>query len=455
MKYRKMMKVLKLESDEYVQLKRAFQGGFTHANSFWVGEIIDEKVHSMDFTSSYPYVLLSEKFPMGKARNVSPKSEEEFNRYVDNYCCIFDIELFEVKEKIVFENYISQSRCIHLERGVINNGRVSSADYLATTITEQDWSIIKEYYDFSAYKIRNMKIYSKDYLPINFIKAMLNLYEKKTTLKGVLGKEVEYMNSKEQLNSMYGMCVTDICRPEIVYSDTWEKNIPDFDEAVEKNNKSLKRFLFYPWGVWVTAYARRNLFKAISELGEDYVYSDTDSVKFLNYERHQQFFENYNINVFNRLNTIAIKRGLNFNQINPKTMKGTTKLIGAWDYEGYYTMFKTLGAKRYMVVKDDELTITVSGLNKRTVVPYLLGRYKTFENVFKHFNEGLYIPANYTGKLTHTYVDEGFKEFVRDYEGNIAQVEEKTFIHLEPADYSLDIASAFAKFIRGRKDETY
>lgn len=455
MNYRKLMKSLSLQSEEYIQLKRAFQGGFTHANSFWVGQTIRGKIHSMDFTSSYPYVLLSEKFPMGKARLVNPKNENELNMYLDKCCCLFDLELYNVKEKIIYENYISQSRCIHLEKGVINNGRVSSADYLVTTVTEQDWSIIKEYYTFDAYSIRNMRVYSKEYLPLNFIKAMLDLYEKKTVLKGVAGKEVEYMNSKEQLNSMYGMCVTDICRPEIVYSDNWDKSLPDFDEAVSKNNKSLKRFLFYPWGVWVTAYARRNLFKAISELGEDYIYSDTDSVKFLNLDNHKDFFDSYNKNVFNRLNDLAHTRKLNFNQMMPKTSNGKEKLIGVWDYEGYYNMFKTLGAKRYMIYKDNKLSITVSGLNKKTTVPYLLDRYKTVENVFNNFNTGLHIPAEFTGKLTHTYIDEGFKEFVRDYEGNIALVQEESFIHLEPADYSLDIASAFVAFIGGRHDETY
>ena len=454
MKYRKLMKTLTLETDEYVQLKRAFQGGFTHANSFWVGEIIEEKVHSMDFTSSYPYVLLSEKFPMGRARRVNPKTEIEFNKYIENCCCIFDIEIFNISEKFVYENYISQSRCIHLEKGIINNGRVSSADYLVTTITEQDWKIIQKCYDFDAYHIRNMRVYAKEYLPINFIKAMLDLYEKKTTLKGVEGKEIEYMNSKENLNSMYGMCVTDICRPEIVFSQDWEKNLPDFDEAIKKNNKSLKRFLYYPWGVWVTAYARLNLFKGIFELGEDYVYSDTDSVKFLNYENHKQFFEEYNQNVFNRLNDLAHKRGLDFNKMMPKTIYGKSKLIGVWDYEGYYEAFKTLGAKRYMVVKDGELSLTVSGLNKRVAVKYLLEKYKTNMHVMKNFTNGLYIPAGSTGKLTHTYIDEPFEEFVRDYEGTIALVSEESYIHLEPADYSLDIASAFADFIGGRRDES-
>lgn len=457
MNYRKLIKRLTVDEDEYTQLKRAFQGGFTHANSMWVNEIITEsdygKIYSMDFTSSYPYVLLSEQFPMGKAKRVKVKSDAQLDKLLKNYCCLFDLELWKVKPKKFNENYISQSRCSHLERGVINNGRVSSADYLCTTVTEQDFEIIKEYYSVEGYAVRNMVVYDKGYLPINFIKAMLNLYQKKTELKGVEGKEVEYLNSKEQLNSMYGMCVTDICRPEIVYSEEWEKNVPDFKEAISKNNKSRKRFLFYPWGVWVTAYARRNLFKAISELGDDYIYSDTDSVKFLNLDAHKQFFDNYNQEVFKRLNSIASNRGLNFAQMAPFTKDGKQKMIGVWDYEGYYTMFKTLGAKRYMVVKDNKLSLTVSGLNKRTAIPYLFDKYVTVENIFKHFDLGLYIPSKFTGKLTHTYIDEPFETFVRDYKGVIAKVSEQSYVHLEPAEFSLDIADEFIKFLQGGRDE--
>ena len=64
------MEELVLTKDEYIMLKRCFMGGFTHASMLHSGELL-ENVSSIDFTSSYPAVMLSEKFPMSK-----PKRED-------------------------------------------------------------------------------------------------------------------------------------------------------------------------------------------------------------------------------------------------------------------------------------------------------------------------------------------------------------------------------------------
>lgn len=78
------------------------------------------------------------------------------------------------------------------------------------------------------------------------------------------------------------------------------------DEQIAKYNDSTTRFLYYPWGVWVTAYARRNLWTGIVNIADDYVYSDTDSIKFLNYEKHTGFIEEYNRRVEQKLKRCVI-----------------------------------------------------------------------------------------------------------------------------------------------------
>ena len=453
-RYMEIMKSLRLTPDEYKQLKRAFQGGFTHANPFYSGKVI-ENVSSDDFTSSYPAVMVSEKFPMSSSEVVEIKNKEDFERNLKLYCCLFDIEIDGLMSELWFENYLSISRCWGVRGAVVNNGRIVSAEHLYTTVTETDFAIMKKFYTWKQIKIGKFRRYKKDYLPTDFIKAILKLYRDKTTLKGIEGKEIEYLKSKEMLNSCYGMAVTDIVRDDIIYTDHWltsdEKEPVDVEKAISQYNNNSSRFLFYPWGVWVTAYARRNLFSGIVAFGCDYVYSDTDSIKAINHEKHMDYINKYNDMIRTQLYEAMKYHGIPRDAIEPETIKGVKKCLGVWDYEGKYTRFKTLGAKRYMVEKDGEINITVSGLNKKICVPYLMKKWGK-KDVFEHFNDDLYIPPEYTGKNTHTYIDDERIGTVTDYLGNVANYKELSGVHLMKADYSLSISREYSDYLRQIND---
>ena len=448
-KYRELILNLHLTGDEYKQLKRAFQGGFTHAAARFSGKV-EKNVDSIDFTSSYPYVLLSEQFPMSSGRLVEIHSKKEFQKYINLYCCLFDVEFTNLMPKFINENYISLSRCYQHEKAVVNNGRVVSADKIVTTITDVDYTVIEKTYDWDSMTIYNFRVYNRGYLPTNFVKSILKLYSDKTTLKGVEGKEVEYLVSKGMLNSCYGMTVTDIVRDEIIYSDEWDAEKADVESDIEHYNKSRNRFLFYPWGVWVTAYARRNLWGGILAFGDDYIYSDTDSIKCLNIEKHFNYINEYNNTVKRKLQVAANYHKIDFELFQPKTIKGIKKLIGVWDWETEkekYTRFKTLGAKRYMIEQDGKINITVAGVNKKTAVPYLV---KTYGNkIFDAFKNDLTIPKEYTGKMTHTYIDERRTGTITDYLGNTNTFDEYSSVHLENAEYSLSLSQAYIDFLKG------
>ena len=464
LEYVNIIKSLTIEDEEYLQLKRAFQGGFTHANPFYVGKTMED-VTSYDFTSSYPYVMVSEEFPMSHSIKVEISGQPEFRKYLKEYCCLFDVEMFNVESKRFYENYISLSRCLHTENAVVNNGRIVSADYLKTTFTEQDWFIVEKFYKvkWKDVKVHNFRIYLKGYLPTNFVKSILELYRVKTEYKGVEGKEAEYLNSKEMLNSCYGMCVTDIVRPEIPYeNDEWQPlRDPDLSGQLEIYNKGKGRFLFYPWGVWVTAYARRNLFTGIMEFENDYVYSDTDSLKGIHVEEHIPYIEKYNANVRKKLRKALAFHNLPFDLVEPKTKEGKKKLLGVWSFDGEYKRFKTLGAKRYLVEYSDneknggekgKINLTVSGLNKGKCVPYMLEKWG--DEIFDHFTNNLYIPPDKTGKLTHTYIDDPCDGIITDYQGHTVEYHERSVIHLSESDYTLAMSREFADYLLGIRDTT-
>lgn len=456
--YRKLMSTLTLEPNEYLMLKRAFQGGFTHANASKARRV-HKNVTSADFTSSYPAVMIAEKFPMSKGIEMHPKNITELKELFKRYCVIFDVEFTNIEPKISYDNPISASKCSVLENPILNNGRVEFADRLVTTITEVDFSVYEKFYEWERMRVGKVIAYEKAYLPKFFVESILKLYGDKTTLKGVKGMEYEYLQSKEMINACYGMVVTDIVRDVIDYDTEWNEHKPTLEEEIAKYNSDKRRFLFYPWGIYVTAYARRNLFTGIYECKDDYLYSDTDSVKVTNINRHMDYFNNYNKNVMLKMEKALKIHGLDTSLVRPKTIKGVTKYLGVWDMEdGFYTRFKTLGAKRYMVEEDNEVNITVSGVNKRFAVPYLLETYG--KEVFNKFDDGLIIPATYidkngkekkaTGKLTHTYIDEKQIGTITDYNGKTIEFETLSGVYLEPADYKLSMSEVYINFINGK-----
>ena len=244
--------------------------------------------------------------------------------------------------------------------------------------------------------------------------------------------------------------VTDIVREEIIFKDQeWSTERPDADKEIEKYNNSRRRFLFYHWGVFCTAYARRNLWYGIGNFGEDYIYADTDSIKHINNQNHQTFIRQYNELCEWKLRRMCEHYNLKYeNVLLPKTIKGVEKPLGVWDHDAHYDKFKTLGAKRYMVYEHGELNITASGVNKKFAVPYLLENCGV-DGAFEAFEDGLIIPEDATGKMTHYYIDKCYEGDLVDYQGNVYHYISPSAIYLEKASYSFDINQQYIEFLKG------
>lgn len=250
-----------------------------------------------------------------------------------------------------------------------------------------------------------------------------------------------------------------ILRDIIHYSneDGYTKEKPEIAKAIEKENKSRNRFLFYMWGLFVTSWSRKSiLLGAIEPSGIDYVYSDTDSCKILHPEEHQEHFNEYNQNIRKRLYQCMDFYGFDRNRIEPKTIKGVPKLLGAFEYENGgrpYDIFKTLGAKRYVTYSNGKLEITIAGLNKECGARYIQEQGLTEQEWFDFFTDEMSVPPDKTGKLTHTYIDEEFTVPLTDCFGNTMMVHEKSAIHMEDCPFTLSLASTFLRFLLGYEQE--
>ena len=446
-RYRRLMNILTIDKGTYQQAKRAFQGGFTHANANKQGQVIDN-VSSFDFTSSYPTVMVAEKFPMSKPYYPKIKSVKALDELAKKSAFMVDIRFTDLQSKIDFENYLSVSRCKVSNDCIEDNGRIYSASKVTTTITDIDWWIVKRCYSWGKIEIGTIRAFYRDYLPKNFIRAIADLYHNKTKLKGVPEKHGEYMRSKGMLNSMYGMSVTDIVRDESVYDgDEWSTEKADIEKQLDDYNKKRNRFSYYLWGVWVTAYARRNLWLGILSCKNDYCYSDTDSIKIENGKKHLPFVKRYNKWIVSKIDATCEFYHLDPKLFHPLTIKGVKKQLGVWDYEGVYTKFKTLGAKRYLVLQDGKLALTCAGLPKKSGLEYMKKQGKTIKGTFDYFSNEMYVPSDYTGKNTHIYIDDSKTMLVTDYLGNTMEVHSPSGVFLYGADFTLSISDQYLEFI--------
>lgn len=437
---RRLLEGMTYDLQEFTLQREEFAGGFTHGAHEYIAKIL-RNVHSKDETSAYPTAGIAfDVFPLGKGKKVVPKDMAHFRRMLDNYACLFRIRLTNVREKPGIPDHIlGYSKCRSCVGQKLDNGRIISADSLETSMNEIDFKCFEKFYDYDTIEIKDMYRYRRGYLPKAFIETVLQLYNDKTLLKNMPGREQDYAMAKANLNSLYGMMVYNPIRDDIIFDGDWKRSLVNYNEALEKYNGSKSRFVSYNWGCWITSIARANLYEAILELGKDFVYSDTDSVKYLHWEKHEAFFERYNKRMEEQLRRMCEFYDLDFELCRPKG-----QLIGIWDDEGTYTRFKTLGAKRYMTEKDGKISITVSGLNKKATVPWMISR---FEDPFVAFDNELDVPAEATGKLTHTYIDVPYKDFMTDYLGNTQVVSEQSSVHLEPAEYSLSMAKEFLQYI--------
>lgn len=468
--YIEIMNRCKMTLAEYNLAHDAFAGGYTHANYTHCGKV-KKNVESFDICSSYPTSLIAEKYPMGTGKLYTFHSTEHLRKEMYNKDCVYilQIEIENVKPKTSADSYISYSKIYKGEKVVKNNGRIFSADKIIMPITNIDFQIIELCYTFDIVAYANAYRYTVDYLPYPFIKTLLDLYKDKTELKDIDGKEKEYLSAKENINSAYGMCVMNIVRDIIDYNNLWcvngepQENYKHLSEEekqeqLKKENKKHGRFLFYLWGIFCTSYSRLRLWRAIEHCGIDYIYSDTDSVKILNASKHRKFFDNENKIIMDKINAALKFYNIPLEMSSPKTKDGVKKPLGIWEFDGHYELFKTIGAKRYLLKysndernkknKRGKYLLTVAGLSKKVALEYILKQ----KNPFDFFRVHMYIPENYTGKLTHTYIDEIRRDIVTDYTGLTKPVISLSAVHLSKQDYSVSIAKDYADFLKGKHD---
>ena len=438
--YRKFYHNMKLDAYQFVKYNMAYRGGDTHANSIHCQDVLD-KVFSFDIASSYPYRIVAEDFPLSAPLTLKNPTIKELNFLMkEKMLFIIDITLCNVKlRNLDCFTYIQSSDCSS-KGAKLDNGRIYEAERLRIVVTSIDFEIMMYNYEFEIEQIDTIIYHTKKgLLPKKFREFTINCYKDKTTLKGVEGRDTDYRLSKERLNSLYGMCVTNPLNDEIEFDISgkeWIKtqieikhgNEDKIQEQLDRVYKSRNHFLAYEVGVWISAYARYDLHRAMHKMGSDTVYWDTDCTKFIN-EENRSIFDGLNSDKEKRL----IECGYSIEEYAPKDIKGNRHTIGFWEEESEFfggSKFITFGSKKYFF-KDQkgQNHITVAGLNKSKAKNYL---EKILDNDVTNIKLGQVIPEEYSGRTGSV-----FSETPLEMEYNGVWMYEKSWMSIIPTTYCL------------------
>lgn len=437
-KYCDWIRTIQNDYTTYKMLKAQFAGGIVALAPGYHGALLQGDIRCRDFTSSYPYVMSHPDYyyPMSKyqqygAINLNKKEDlDTFLNLLKSHCCLFKVFFYDLQLKEdAPAAFISMSRCEYVKEGIRHNGKVCAADMLVKYVNEVEFSDIIELYEFTDLEIKDLRIARRGSLPDKIIDWIRKLFEAKTQLKGIEGKELEYLLSKGDLNGLYGMMAMDPLRETLEFSfDDMHGEAPDLteEEKEEKYNKTVtsrNNFLSYAWGCYVTTWARHNLLKAmdIANTGGNWIYSDTDSVYYFSTPEIEDKFDSWN-------------KKLMHGAISARSeITGKVSTLGEMTPDGCYKKFLGYGAKKYWLEKEDgKIKMTVAGVPKRNK---LTGEdINDWIKSISDIHIGMIFTGEMTGKLRPEYVVQPLAE--RNVNGVMTKC--GAYINLLPCDYQLN-----------------
>lgn len=417
--------------EQYQLLKDCFRGGNTHANRYYSGKIVDSRlIHarilSADRSSSYPDVLMNCKYPMYKWRRGQASAENLRNLIINGYAVMFRAEFTDIRLKLPEYPvpYLSTDKCT-VSGVLVDNGRILSAALCRTALTDIDFRILLYEYEFSEIRVLELYFTEYDYLPKPMRAVIASYYEQKTALKGKTDPfdKLMYDKSKNILNGLYGMCAQDPVQETIIWTGSeFIQAEEDPAQILAKNSK--RTFLNYAWGVWCTAWARYRLEQGIIIAGpQDFIYCDTDSVKYID---HGQIWDKFN----DQARAASEASGACAYDSNQEL-----HYMGVYEPDGEYQRFSTLGSKRYAYEDmTGDLHITISGVSKRAAAE--LGKLENFKEGFIFYHPG---------KTEADYVDfpESDQIIIDD-----KLIEVTSYVIIRETTYNLSLSTSYKNLLR-------
>lgn len=467
----------------------AFFGGFNYCSRQWAGKdickVYDCKAYGVDIDTSYGAQCLLHRYPRRKFKPlptmpdgiVPPSMLLDIKcgqGHYKNKALLITFEADEVKAKvpdmaflpIYCKNYIH--RDIERKKSMKSN-HLSDCGHIFTVLTDIDFRLFLEWYDFAPDSLRIHSILASGYepLPEYVITAIVDMVAQKKATQAELKdieqyrevteeEHAEYTRIKSMVSRIYGLFVKDPLRMDYTFDaetgEVKQAGIYGLDNYEEDKKKKFNPVL-YQWGVWCASWARAEILGVISKLGqigtEDkpgirwnrrVLYSDTDSAKwFMLGNAAFDIVQEYNAKKSAQLHAFCERRN-----INEKWLEG----LGQLKLETY-SSFKAIGLKQYAEIKKGRFDYHVSGLPRMDFVKNPDGternrgctffdKWETAEEKMLHFVQEMEVPAE-ESHLNATYFIDGERSaVVTDRDGKQCEVSAKSCILIIPKEYRMN-----------------
>lgn len=414
-----------------------FRGGYTHGNVYHMNEII-EGIRARDITSSYPFSMFAYGgYPVSPFMRV--RDPENFYSYIlTGWCVVFDCIFTNIRAK-TNHSYESKSKCVTISRNaLIDNGRVRRAAQMHVWLTDLDFLLYQRFYEWDGDpKCTYCYIAKKGKLPKYLLMPLAHAYEQKARMKhNGLSDTSEYALYKSLVNSAYGMTVTRIAEGQVIMSQIdykWDIDDSNFNYEEEKK----KAFLLPQWGIYVTAYSRYRICNTILDIGNDAIYSDTDSIKYIG--DHEDYFDRINAIIHDDMKKVCAEYDLDYDLFHD---------LGEFEqeYGGRAVKGKFLGAKRYIITDQGKDIVTIAGLPKNSLTNYCK---KHNLNIYDVFNDNMLMDIDVSMKNAHCYNDAPHHDIIDG-----VPVSELSSCGIYPIEFTMKLDAYYAFLINDLKERS-
>ncbi|WP_075285099.1 DNA polymerase [Mycoplasmopsis bovis] len=313
----------KITEDKYIKQRKSYFGGYTSYN-LKVPEYQCKKgeyIYSFDVNSMYPSFIINELLPYGEMLDyeTTPPKTKNIVKWLEIKYTTFN---WKRKYKCLFTNPLKKS-----------------LDCNVFYITEKYFKLLKTMCNFKDLQVRK----KYQYADRNLANLFKLLYELKSNAKNIEEKTA----AKLLLNSFYGKLAERSYNTKYSLTNEYILNIKDIENPTYKNTLT---------GLFITNCGRYTILKTIKDIidnGDIFLYSDTDSVKFVSNKK------------LNEINYIDI------DNVKP----GSFKHEGTYDY--FICPYKN---KRYLIVnhKEKNYAFASGGFNREILWKLNLKQLKLF-----------------------------------------------------------------------------